>query len=176
MYRNDDEERLMWSDEFCRDIQSEYCDIIVSDFFQGIGRLIYETQQLTETLIIWHGRYGEIFKKNSKNKPYYKFTKANLESCETIQEIRNGPLGKLVNSMKKREFAFDKDENTIYKILEDRNYFVHTFFQKYGYDTNLDDLNRECRRLKGAINTVKKFNNRYISEILDDIERLKAES
>lgn len=175
MSGNDDGQRFIWCDDFCRDVESEYNDIELYDFFQGIGRLIYETQQLTETLIIWHGRYGKIFKKKSKNEPYFKFTRANLESCNTIQEIRNGPLGKLVDSMKKCGFVFDKDENAIYEILKDRNYFVHRFFQKYDYDADLDDFNRECRRLKGAINSVTKFNKRYIPDISEDIERLETE-
>ena len=91
------------SDEFCKDINTNWNGITIAHTFEGIGRLLFETQRLTETLIIWQARYGAIFK-GKKNSPNYEFTRENIESCRTIQDIRSSPLGKLVAEMRKCNF------------------------------------------------------------------------
>lgn len=67
------------SDEFCKDINTNWNGITIAHTFEGIGRLLFETQRLTETLIIWQARYGAIFK-GKKNSPNYEFTRENIES------------------------------------------------------------------------------------------------
>lgn len=145
------------SDEFCKDINTNWNGITIAHTFEGIGRLLFETQRLTETLIIWQARYGAIFK-GKKNSPNYEFTRENIESCRTIQDIRSSPLGKLVAEMRKCNFSYTKDENALYEILINRNYFVHIFFADcLSGKICQEDLDRECKRLKKSINTVVKF-------------------
>ncbi len=163
------------SDEFCKDINTNWNGITIAHTFEGIGRLLFETQRLTETLIIWQARYGAIFK-GKKNSPNYEFTRENIESCRTIQDIRSSPLGKLVAEMRKCNFSYTKDENALYEILINRNYFVHIFFADcLSGKICQEDLDRECKRLKKSINTVVKFNNRYLGEIQQDVRRLESQ-
>ena len=163
------------SDEFCKDINTNWNSITIAHTFEGIGRLLFETQRLTETLIIWQARYGAIFK-GKKNSPNYEFTRENIESCRTIQDIRSSPLGKLVAEMRKCNFSYTKDENALYEILINRNYFVHIFFADcLSGKICQEDLDRECKRLKKSINTVVKFNNRYLGEIQQDVRRLESQ-
>ena len=164
------------SDEFCKDINTNWNGITIAHTFEGIGRLLFETQRLTETLIVWQARYGAIFK-GKKNSPDYEFTRENIESCRTIQDIRGSPLGKLVIEMKKCNLSYTKDENALYEILVNRNYFVHTFFADcLSGKICQEDLDRECKRLKKSINTVVKFNNRYLGEIQQDVRRLESQA
>ena len=164
------------SDEFCKDINTNWTGITIAHTFEGIGRLLFETQRLTETLIVWQARYGAIFK-GKKNSPDYEFTRENIESCRTIQDIRSSPLGRLVVEMKKCNLSYTKDENALYEILVNRNYFVHTFFADcLSGKICQEDLDRECKRLKKSINTVVKFNNRYLGEIQQDIKRLESQA
>ena len=163
------------SDEFCKDINTNWNGITIAHTFEGIGRLLFETQRLTETLIIWQARYGAIFK-GKKNSPNYEFTRENIESCRTIQDIRSSPLGKLGGGMRKCNFSYTKDENALYEILINRNYFVHIFFADcLSGKICQEDLDRECKRLKKSINTVVKFNNRYLGEIQQDVRRLESQ-
>lgn len=164
------------SDEFCKDITTTWQGITIAHTFEGIGRLLFETQMLTETLIIWQARYGALFGERRNNLDF-EFTRANIESCKTVQEIRNSPLGRLVQEMKKTNLSYTKDENALYEILINRNYFVHTFFADcMSGKICQEDLDRECKRLKKSINTVVKFNNRYLGEIQQDVRRLEAQA
>lgn len=163
------------SDEFCKDISTTWNGITIAHTFEGIGRLLFETQRLTETLIVWQARYGAIF--NRKKPADYEFTRENIESCRTIQEIRSSPLGRLVAEMRKNNMSYTKDENALYEILVNRNYFVHTFFADcMSGKICQEDLDRECKRLKKSINTVVKFNNRYLGEIQQDVRRLEFQA
>lgn len=168
---NASEEWNWCDDEFCKDIETEWTGLSIEDVFEGIGRLLFETQRLVETLIIWQARYGNIFKKERTT-----FTREQIESCDTVQKIRNGPWGILVKSMEGRlDLPFEKDKNVLGKILSERNYFVHTFFERYFRGKICDDdLDKECKRLKTAINTIVKFNNRYLPTIQNDIKRMES--
>lgn len=161
------------SDGFCHDIDSYWTGIYVEDIHAGIGRLIYETQRMTEYLIIWQAMYSKFFCKANPN-----FTRENIESCKTIQDMRRSTLGRLITLMNKGgvKFKYTKDEDCLYGILLDRNYFVHVFYSEYLtlYEgEKLDFLNRNVRRLKKAINTIVKFNNRNTPLIEDALERMR---
>ena len=159
-----------WNDDdFCRDTSTDWIDITIEKMHGGIGRLIYETHWLTEHLIVWQARYGGIFNKNNP-----KFTRENIESCESIQDIRNSTLGNLVKLMVNR-LNFEKDDECLHHILLDRNFFVHTFYGKFiatPEDRENYFLNKNCKRLKIAINTVIKFNNRILPLIQKDLNRV----
>lgn len=156
-----------WNDDaFCHDTSTEWDGIMISDIYPGIGRLLHETQDLTDIMIWWYAKHYPVFKKKSKNAPDYKATQEQLESCSKIQDIRKSPLGYLVNVLLSSNVLEDEcDVNKMREILNNRNYFVHEFFSKIDDRYTTDDLNRDIRRLKKAINTVVKFNQKYYNKL-----------
>jgi hypothetical protein len=167
-----------WCDDrFCHD-NTEWDEIKIEDMFEGIGRLLYETQYLTEIILLWYAKCGNIFEKDWKNSEEYNFTRTNIESCKMVQDIRDQPLGFMINKISGVvKFGFKKDEEALRRILSERNYFVHEFYAKcLSGRMNIDDFNKACRRLKLAISTVVKFNHRNIPAIRKDIKRLGEQS
>ena len=156
-----------WNDDaFCHDISSEWNGIDVTDIYPGIGRLLHETQDLTDIMIWWYAKHYPVFKKQQKNAPDYEVTQEQLESCSKIQDIRKSTLGYLVNILLSLDILEDEcDINKIREILNNRNYFVHEFFTKIDNQYVLEDLNKDVRRLKKAINTVVKFNQKYYNKL-----------
>ena len=156
-----------WNDDaFCHDITSEWSGIEISDIYPGIGRLLHETQDLTDIMILWYVKHYPVFRKQTKNAPDYEATQEQLESCSKIQDIRNSTLGYLVNVLLSSNVLEDEcDVNKIREILNNRNYFVHEFFSELDDQYTIEDLNRDVRRLKKAINTVVKFNQKYYNRL-----------
>ena len=166
-----------YDDSFCHDT-SECTGLEIKHMSGGIGRLLHETQSLTEIIVILYARHGNIFDKDWKNSEEYKFTRANIESCRKVQEIRDESLGYMINKVSSEvKFGYEKDEVTLRMILQERNYFAHRFYAEcLSGNMSKDNLVKACKRLKIAINTVVKFNQRNAPLIMKDIARLGKQS
>lgn len=158
-----------WGDDgFVRDQESEWKGIGPADTWEGVGRLIHETQLLAESLIVSQARWMGLFRDGRAQ-----YTREQLESNFDVQQLRRSTLGALIRKLDgDADFEYEKDLRTLKRILDDRNYFVHRFYyetMREGY--GIEELNRDVRRLKIAINTAAKFNSRYaglVEEALRD--------
>lgn len=121
----------------------------------GIGLMNDEIADLTQSMLEYYGL------KISEGK--YDDKEAKTLRTVSGEQFLSYTFGKQKNLIDYVGTRFDKDSKALGKILEGRNYFIHSFRMKYLANKSI--LSDEANRLKDLILSIRKQNGRFNTAI-----------